>query len=445
MKKNLEEARTTLLDIDVRTRVELSNETVKESGRPGEAGKVALIGAFPSTSQDVYSCTSLRALQRHYSITPGTKSETEFDGARAAKRIFMDGINGYSGATTVTCVNISDETLDTNNLSATVTSGNTTSADVTSAIKLTWDKLIMALNKINDDDMDVLFIASDLRDAVDDDHDLEAVYDKVIGFVNNKFIMQRPTYVVAPVVCTEDISGGQPDGIPSTTIQVTESERDGKKIPGAEQVANCFNTATNELTTAGLFCQGGKITNNSKTDTVDVMEMAAHMVGWMCSLPVSQDLTYQDIPGVTGISEELYLGEDDAGEYLNKCGIQVIKPKSRTNNIFCVNNSVNPSGWHTNHVRSVAYLLKQYGLEAGLGLNNFENNLDAFKANLNNVTNTVLQNVDLITNVEIGDIELIEPYEIYVPIQITLAGVITLIKVGVNMVLANSTEESEEE
>ena len=94
-----------------------------------------------------------------------------------------------------------------------------------------------------------------------------------------------------------------------------------------------------------------------------------------------------------------------------------------------------PSGWHTNHVRSVIYLLKKYAFEAGLGINNFTANTEAFRASLEAINKDVLNEVELIRSISVGNIKVINNYHIYVPIDIVLAGVITKISVGVSMSL----------
>ena len=188
----------------------------------------------------------------------------------------------------------------------------------------------------------------------------------------------------------------------------------------------------NELAVAALFYNGGTILD----EEVGPGEFAAHMCGWIATLPVSQDLTYLTIPGVKGIDEELYLGKNDAGTLLNQYGINIIKPKSRKDNTYYVNNSITPTGWHLNHVRSVCYLLKRYAFEAGLGITNLAAQLETFKANLNSVTKDVMDKVEVITDVTFDDeIVVIDPYHVALALNVELAGVVTRIDVGVSMTL----------
>lgn len=459
MKTTLLEDKKNMTKVDILTRVELVNKTEHNTSNYGQAGKVALIGAFPTNNTEVKSFTNLTALRNKMGINPGTASEKQFDGARAAKRLFMEGITGYAGANTVTCINVTEGLTDT--LQSTITvkvlddenaEDSQTITNITQSTKLTMTKLKQALNKIIDESMDMIFISSDLNDAVDDTHTLKDVYTELVTYLNSRYSAQKPTYYIGALRCTDNISAGQQTGDEAlvsneiNVLGVTDGE-DNITSYGAKQICEIFANEDNELATAGLFYQGGVINGES----VEPMELAAHICGWIASLKVSQDTTYQTIPALEGISEEAYFGTNDAGRLLNEFGVQVIKPKNRIQNTYCINNAIVPAGyvdgtdndgtrWHTNHVRAVSYLLKQYAFEAGLGINNFTANIDSFKASLTSVTNNVLSNVDVIRDVNIGSIEVVEPYEIYVPIDIELAGVVTLIRVGVNMTIPDTTE-----
>lgn len=524
--------------LDIQTRVVLSNETRHALENPGKSGKVTLIGAFPSEDATVYTVRSYAEYLSVYKLKE-TVQEEQYDGHRAIKRIFMQGVEGYRGATQVTCVNIntkysaensltveSEEDLKSKitaiekDLKAKVTAlendrkryaalqkkkldGKITDAEleemkeliiqiqtkekefealqdeydtyvqlneysskpgyplqIDASKFLSFRKLKLALHKIADEDTDILFISSDLHECMingkrntDDDvydptqaNNLGTVYKYLIDFINNEFTSHRPlTYMGA--IRTAKLRQYGVTGIPSTKISTSGGKSMNMDLEdyglgytddywGAREIASLFTNEKNELTTCGLFYQGGSI-NHEK---VSPMEMAAHMCGWLSCSNVGQDLTYQTIPGVTSIDEEVYFGKGDAGTLLNSCGIQVIRPKDRLEKTFYVNNSVNPSGWHTNHVRSVIYLLKQYAYETGLGINNITSNVVAFRASLENVSQKVMDEVDLIRDVQLGDIEIINNYHLYLPIDIILAGVVTKISVGVSMTIDETGE-----
>ncbi len=723
--------------IDIRTRVELKNETQRETIKRGTAGKVALIGAFPSSKDKPFAAESFAQVVSHYNVELNSATEDWYGGVRAAKRIFMEGIKGYSGANSITCVNIckykpvnyerntkelyltsySYETAEYDLNTKEPTSPNVqvnttdkytpTDSTIKDDTKLTFDKLQKALTSIGDEDMDMLFIANDLWEIIDtpliedykkdypvatyntkdytvtkvDDYipsdyttinivckldkdeggywnyypivektydnkeriksayeykinskgsleldgnelpifytnennnrvdvdgdsksriyikrvfvkkpvkdtngnqidgaigleekksgdktsyyvtpefyyntsnlnhiltlkeyedilktkdndpntkfpdpkdstktingkvyeftdgdtqyatcivnydeketkgvkhgtlqwqkcysddlgntvygvtpsgkfirNIGDIYDFILDFIDNEFTNHRPVNYIGAIK-TRAVPEGLDNtlstlGLGSDTLRIfgddfkldedsispikklrhtntSKNPHAQKTIWGALDIAKLFTRTTNELSTCGLFYQRGVIND----EEVDEMELAAHMCGWICSINLSQDLTYQTIPGLKDVEEEAYLGENDAGTLLNQAGIQIIRPKSRLDNTWYVNNSIQPTGWHTNHIRSVTYLLKRLQFESGLGMNNFTSNLEAYRAILDATAKEVLDECEIIRRVEIGDIEVLNNYHIYVPINIVLAGVVTLINIGVSMEL----------
>ena len=726
-----------MTNLDIRTRVELKNTTQRERINPGMAGKVALIGAFPSSKQTIYACENYSQLVNHYGVHLGTTDVSNYGGVKAGRRIFMDGISGLSGASSISCINIctmkpvshdpyAPDYNETYTEIEKYDSGyGVINPDINTDVNpevipegtlekdrsLSFDKLKKALAQIADEDMDILFIACDLWDIIDhplekliystqqttsgtddtpgtygafipvideetgeqvivktplineetgeqlvvnnepqyeyvpqyetirinngptvlktvdtydkipiykyiingdgrptvdennnkvlnkDNHvhfynelvkvnrdgevvacygpemetvgegtdsyerpfyqteiytegtyntiqsinpqlhaktgatnvikrlvttppkkssytgqvvayeiktdgydtpqyyavevtdeamggkgetiygrtetgklirNIGDVYDYILDFIDNEFTSHRPVNYVGAVKTRhtpEAITDGNPtgvvfkpnytnpgvnqelEGMNSQVIRVTSKvfeEDDPEYVQatdanpyvnieewGAIDIADLFTRETNELSTCGLFYQRGIING----EEVDEIELAAHMCGWICSINIAQDLTYKTIPGLTAVNEEGYLGELDAGNILNQHGIQVIRPKNRLEKTFYVNNSVQPAGWHTNHVRSVTYLLKKLSFEDGLGINNFTTNVETFRAMLETVAKEVLAECEVIRSVTIGEVEVISHYHIFVPIDIVLSGVITRINIGVSMAL----------
>ena len=447
-----------MYDYDIKTSVQLFNTTVHNISAEGEAGKVAYIGSFPSMKNDVFECTSLKELRDYYEIEKGTWRETEFEGGRDGRRLFMEGFSGYRGVSSLVTVNTcevdnptANQNLNLNALSEssfTVESGegeSNASEDrkVQDAMYMTWDRLKKALAKLADDEFDILFIGNDLHEAATDGHTIIDVYTLILNFLNNNFATKRPAYLIGAVTTSDVLD--QPDGLKSKEINVNGHDTNPVRY-GAKQICEVFQrnakgelvsiddpskkVDANELAVGALFYNGGTILD----EEVGPAEFAAHMCGWIATLPVNQDLTYLTIPGVTDISEELYLGVNDAGAILNKMGINVIKPKSRKDHTYYVNNSITPNGWHLNHIRAVSYLLKRYAFEAGLGINNLATQLEKFKANLNTITNDVINKIDIITDVTFEDeITVIDPFHVSLAMNITLAGVVTRIDIGVSM------------
>lgn len=422
--------------------VTIENKTTTTSIGTGQSGKVAVIGAFPSADTDVHTFKSLRSLRNFYGIQGGTDSETKFNGALASKWLFMDGINGSAGAEQVTVVNIAVKTK-TGTPAPVEGEGDDTYIEVDSDptdydLKLTNTKLLNALSKLANETINLLYIASDLEDAkvaqvLGDDGKtvvtpavtIDDIYKKLLDFSSTKTSVQRPCHLVVYMNCTDNIAGGQDQaGIGSTLVNVNEAVRR----------ANIFADYPDPYVIGGLIVHGHYLLGKKVTP----MEYGAYYTGFLASLPVDQSTTQLDLPGTTGLSEELYFGSHDAGSILNSAGIVVVAPKDRLNNRYCINNGMQPCKWDIAHIRSVAYLLQSYTLYGVLGLNNTDAQIEAFKSSLTTTNNQVKQELSIIKDVTNEDIEVVDPYHIYVPLTVTLYGVIESITVGVKMELGNS-------
>ncbi|WP_455644831.1 hypothetical protein [Methanosphaera sp.] len=435
--------------MDINTRIEIENETVKNINEPGQAGKVGLIGAFPSIDQTTYVFTSLSELRDTYGIVPKSDSEKNFDGALAAKRIFMEGIDDCEGASSISTVNICTSALKTSNISVTVNeSGDIETEDdeereVDGDTLLTYTKLKNALTKLAGEDIDLLFIAPDIQDAIpqkgetlyngetrDSKGSINDVIDLILYYLNNVYSTQKPCNWISYLNLVTDISTGQETGgIASNIINVKEALALVKHITDKD---------TTNLATAGIYYQPLYI-NGTK---VSRMSAAAHMTGFTASLPVTQSLTSQVIPGVTGVEEEAYFGEKDAGGILMNAGIQVIKSHNRLSNTWDVKNSIQPNGFDVNHIRAVTYLLKKYDLINSLGEETYDINIEALKAQLEAVNKEVLSDVPVIKEITLGTHKIISPWKIYLPVKITLYGTIDIIKLGVSMEISDESSST---
>lgn len=109
-------------------------KSVKSPGT-GEAGKIAVIGAFKTNVTDPTLFTGLTDAQETFG------NDTTFDGCAALPYLFMNG------ATSLLCVNV-----------ATESSGTWTKT-------ITADNLAAALAKIKGEDWDILFVAGALSDT----------------------------------------------------------------------------------------------------------------------------------------------------------------------------------------------------------------------------------------------------------------------------------------
>ena len=116
-------------------KVTIYNKKSAKSPGTGEAGRIAVIGAFKTTETNPKLFTSLDAAQTSFG------DDTTFDGCAALPYLFM------SGATSLLCVNVSTESSGT----------WTKTLDATN--------LASSLAKIKGEDWDILFVCAALTDT----------------------------------------------------------------------------------------------------------------------------------------------------------------------------------------------------------------------------------------------------------------------------------------
>ena len=432
-------------------RIIVENKTQPLERQINKGGRVAIIGAFPSLKTSIGAYQTLRDLRDDFGIIAGTKSETDFDGALAAARLFMEGIPGHGGAEQVIVCNISEPSSETN-VSGIVTDDEESSVVVdpergsysedegslsddvlkTLDTKLTKVKLENALAKIKGEDIDLLFIATSIEDDAEADKapgeptpaTLTDKYGLICQWLGDEFELQRPVQLVAPLITsTPSVSTVNEVGNASKTIKVTE----------ATEVAKIFKD--NPFLLAGLYCQKLTIAANQyQTGTqLSVIESAAHMCAFIAESRVDTSLTRKDIPGVVGVDEELYFGQNDDGYKLVRSGISVIRSKNRADRSFCVVNSELPSGYDISHIRSVSYLIKQYELEELLGTFGSNQNIEAFKAQLNAVNRNIMGTLGIFNDIDTNDVQKVSTNEVVINLKVDMAGVILVVDLGVDM------------
>lgn len=431
-------------DMDINTRIEITNETVKEINRNGQAGNIGLIGAFPTIDKTVYVFDSIEELYDQYGIVKYSNSYKNFNGSRAASRLFLDGIDSAQGASTVTTVNVTDGTLQSDDISITVDSGqglNITQQTDIAATHITYESLFKSLTMLQDEDIDGFFIASPLDQAIplantklyngvtiSSDGNINHVYDLVNYFQNKVYSTQKPCWWVHWLNCplSNQSQNTQSLGIKSSIIDATEAVKQAKYINEHD---------TTNLSTAGIYYQSAYI----QGEATNAMETAAHMCGVTASLPVGTSLTGKRIPGITGINEEAYFGAYDDGFKMMNAGINILKPYQRRDGTFTVKNSIQPSGFDAAHVTAVSYLLKQYDFLTTIGEINYDIPISVLKAQLESINQQVMQAVPVISDVIVGTEKILSPWKIYIPIKIKLRGIIDVIKIGVSMELTDDT------
>lgn len=420
-------------------RIKVQNQTTKINNSTNRGGRVALIGAFPSEDVGIHSFATLRDLRKFYGITSGTTSETEFEGAKACARIFMDGVNGCKGATEVITCNIATKKKSSGDDSITV-KGNVSQADGTSTgdltyavssdydLTLTYEKLSAALSKLKGESFDILFVADTFQDLGDqkefsvssDDPKCLPGFRKVNKFLADEFELQRPSQLVAPLYVGAGTTTSE-NGLNEEAINLTK----------AKTVANLF--VDNPYLLDGLYWQTFNLDLTSGVYACDLIESAAHMCGFIAATYVEDSLTRKDIPGILKVNEEVYFGEDNLGYQLTEAGIHVIRTKSRTDNSYCVNNSMLPSEYDISHIRSISYLIKQYDLESILGEHNSIGNIESFKAQLKAVNKQVMESLSIFNSIDTDDMEVVNSHELLINLKVDMAGVIIVVDLGVNM------------
>lgn len=427
-------------------RIKVQNQTTKINNSTNRGGRVAVIGAFPSEDVGIHSFATLRDLRKFYGITSGTTSETDFEGAKACARIFMDGVNGCKGATEVITCNIatkkSSGTVSGSVSNASGDTENESKADGSSSyaeeityavssdydLTLTYEKLSAALSKLKGESFDILFVADTFQDLGDqkefpvfsDDPKCLPGFRKVNKFLADEFELQRPSQLVAPLY----VGAG-------TTTSSNGLNEEAINLTKAKTVANLF--VDNPYLLDGLYWQTFNLDLTSGVYACDLIESAAHMCGFIAATYVEDSLTRKDIPGILKVNEEVYFGEDNLGYQLTEAGIHVIRTKSRTDNSYCVNNSMLPSEYDISHIRSISYLIKQYDLESILGEHNSIGNIESFKAQLKAVNKQVMESLSIFNSIDTDDMEVVNSHELLINLKVDMAGVIIVVDLGVNM------------
>ncbi|WP_292474184.1 hypothetical protein [Methanosphaera sp.] len=437
------------INSDINTRIEITNETVKDIATPGQAGKMGLIGAFPSINQDVYCFGSIEEVYDKYGVVLKSNSWYNFDGPRAAHYLFHEDTEECDGVTNLTCVNITDSSIASSELSTTVVNSGSYSTAIKeiAATKLSYTSLKEALIKLSDEDIDAFMISSDIRNAIPKKDEvsfkgetfskagtINDVYELIAYYQNNVFSIQKPVYWINWLNDLPGTNGNSTvTGINTSIVNVPHAKEETEYYDSIDKTS---------IGTAGWYCQPLEIHGANVTR----MEAAAHIAGFMATLPIGTSLTNKVIPGITGIpsGEEMFFGKGDAGEILMNSGVQVIKPYNRKDKTYCIKNSIQPSGYDVAHVRTIAYLLRQYDLISTIGETNDNVPIEALKAQIKAKSEEVRKLSNrLIIEVTIGKEKILSPWKIYIPIRVRLRGIINVIKLGVSMEIIDESNAVE--
>lgn len=457
-------------------RIHVSNQTQIVKKHPGKAGIVAIIGAFPNNSREIRSYTSYKTLLRDYGIEPGTSIEKYFDGLCSAKYILNDA-RADVGATEILVCNITDYTEKGNKAKDSIIKWDkdtdawyaeintyahySTPADQEIGdgeepplvsdedkanfkpeeyydTKLTFEKLQKALNQLYGEIFDLLFVADTFENIVgakhtvgdkEEEYDITAPYIECEEFLSSEFQLQRPSQLVAPLVAKYPNENG-----PNTSSIYNESKSICPEV--AQKVAEVFEKSVFNFG----YLNMQQLYLHTESVKLSLIESTAYICGYMAGLNVGQPLTFQTIPGVCGVDEELYVGPNDAGYKLTQMGLPIIVNKIRKTREYCVLNSMTPSGYDIAQIRSVSYLIKQYDLQKYLGMTNSDSVRSKIAVDMNVVNQRVMSEVNIIDSIDSDNIIVptLEdgtklPHELYIELNVVVHGVLILIDLGVNM------------
>lgn len=272
--------------------------------QPGMAGSVAVVGAFPSTTPEIFALTGIR----NAAEIIGT--DTTYSGVSAINHIFRrDG-----GASSVIGVNITTTTGSGDN--------------VTEETTLTVDKLTGALNSLKGEKFDILFVAATL-----DDSGLETVKD----FLAEAYDVQKPVGVVLP------LSRTSVDGVSASY----------------KTAAEIFKP----VSSYGLIDQQYIVDNT----VLSIVDSAAHYCGLVAGKKVDESMTMKELPDVTGVIPEYEFSDSQDGNKLVGYGLTIVRCIDRVNKKFVVVNSEQPSGLDLSVERTKDFVIRQVELESQLG------------------------------------------------------------------------------
>lgn len=353
-----------------------------------------------------------------------------FRGAGALRRIYNEG-NGageiivintstfaYKNANPI-CVgstNILDVTLDYDyhpTTGWTTPTGTFVGADGETEQSYTLNKLDVALERLKEEEFDILFPAFNIAPVktlktdtnpsgqLDIENYTPANRDslqKLIDFTEVEYSRSNPVGIIigygdvplANLTASVQQSGSiVGDLISSRKIQTFKNY-----VPGEEGVLTTDNyvddlneialrlKAVSELngnpnkhTTYGVVAQSLKVAG--ETSFMSPMESAAYYCGFIASTRVNKSMTARVIEGISDINEEILLEKGTEGYNLVANGITLFRMHNRRDGtVECVN-SEQPCGLDIAHLRTTAYIIKKMGYAAYLGQSNSPLNMEA--------------------------------------------------------------------
>lgn len=380
--------------------------------RNGYGDRVAIIGAFPCVSDKVVHVNSYYEALDKLNITPIVNDkyhEVEegrvrninalnpnkdyFDGARALKQIFREG-SGENNVSEATIINISTpngcdtDTEQTPVYNAELTFGQTEAdqqsqsggtrpnTDPNNIQIVRLDKLDYALERLKEEEYDMLFLAFTPT---------EAQIKKLIKFCKeSEFKRRNPIgiiygYGTEPLEYIDD-TDTHGTSIVQTVVNTTKSKTIGQNITAILNQMDLFRTATydenHHHTLYACIAQSFKL--DYEEGWLSPMESAAYYCGVLAGVRVNQSMTDEVIPNVEKVNENLiyeknsvYDGQATDGYKLVEAGVTMFRLRNRTTKeIVCINSTLPGKGkrmYDISHLRTAAYVIRRMDLREFFG------------------------------------------------------------------------------
>lgn len=296
----------------------------------GQAGSIAVIGAFNSTITDLTSVSTATGAHANFGTTVNVG---DFKGTDAIDLLFI-------GASNLLINNITTWSEDTTPVASTT---------------MTTEKLTTALNKLHNEEFNILFIADQLTDA--QQTLVTAWLDDEFG---NKY-------------CHGQVSQlSRANATAYTTSVDTFND-------------NLYYINTQTFTLNGI--------------SLDLNQSTAYMAGLIASMDVNRSLTSKEIPGVSSVSPEYSTIDGELGAKLLELNIPFIACRNRRNKVFYCVNSELPDGYdlYINRVRD--FVINKMVVETTLGEINIDTTENGAITIVEGVKQTCVEDLKLLKNI----------------------------------------------
>lgn len=272
------------------------------------------------------------------------------------------------------------------------------------------DKLSIALQRLKNDNFDILFIA-DYCNASD--------IKLLRKYMMDIYKVKNPSGLVLPVK-TDDGTSSSSNGDDSSTTTVSSDTDNLSLIETYEEViqsktmdtdrvieyCELFKDAEYMHSLFALIPDRYKLSNEKSGKLLNVIESAAHYCGFLAGLKVNKAPSQRALPNVIGLGEDLVFTKtsdlDNAsdGYRMVHAGASVSRCLNRAKNEYGVVNSTLPCGFDTAHFRTTAYIVKQLALEPYLKRVSNDATLGYIQTTVDSVKEKVIEMFDNVYSID---------------------------------------------